>query len=598
MYKAFFTHYMENEPTSVTEKYIFIVDNEEVAQAIVMAGFKSVFLANKDSKHQYSLDTFLEYLDSLACKGKCRTDYTYIPACGTKKANDTLTEYFKGEYLKNHAGWKLFKDKEYLANFDKSEELKKVLNGYIKRFEGDNSGTPLDLDKFHILNGEGKAVAPFDDVIAEHIKSNYHMFIIDCPYLYVNGVYIPDRKGTKLKDIIKKYLYPQFRTPRRYNPIYTLIIEADELQKNFDELNCFPKSYVNFQDCMLDVETMQEISHSPDFFSINQIPHKWQDAKRAAEGKEIENFFDFVFPNADDREMFLEYAGYSLTADTRQQRFLTLCGIGGTGKSILIRLLETVAGIANVSNVSMQDLNKRFSTSLLVGKTLNSCADLSGEALEDSSTMKKLLGEDSVMGEFKGQTAFMFKNYSKMLFSTNMLPVIMSERTNGFYRRLLILKMNRQPEKVDIGLADKLLKEIPYFLKLSVQALNKMYQRGVITISEGSKEAVLQMWKNSDVVQAWIDDRCTVGANLKIERGAAFEDFRKYCEIEERRAFTKNGFYEALRGKNYTQTKIQGYWHFKGLGVGKNFPPQNEGKTSPDNFIQVSEEDLKDLPFD
>ena len=34
MYKAFFTHYMENEPTSVTEKYIFIVDNEEVAQAI------------------------------------------------------------------------------------------------------------------------------------------------------------------------------------------------------------------------------------------------------------------------------------------------------------------------------------------------------------------------------------------------------------------------------------------------------------------------------------------------------------------------------------------------------------------------------------
>lgn len=105
------------------------------------------------------------------------------------------------------------------------------------------------------------------------------------------------------------------------------------------------------------------------------------------------------------------------------------------------------------------------------------------------------------------------------------------------------------------------------------------------------------MWKNSDVVQAWIDDRCAVGTDLKIERGAAFKDFKRYCENEERRAFTKNGFYEALRGKNYTQTKIQGYWHFKGLGVGKNFP-QGEAKTSPDGFLELSEEDLKDLPFE
>ena len=72
---------------------------------------------------------------------------------------------------------------------------------------------------------------------------------------------------------------------------------------------------------------------------------------------------------------------------------LTLCGLGGTGKSVLIRLLESAAGVENVSNVSMQELSKRFSTSLLVGKTLNSCADLSMEALEDSSTVKSYWGK-------------------------------------------------------------------------------------------------------------------------------------------------------------------------------------------------------------
>ena len=105
--------------------------------------------------------------------------------------------------------------------------------------------------------------------------------------------------------------------------------------------------------------------------------------EKAAEGQEIKKFLNFAIPDADDRKMLLEYAGYSLTADASQQRFLMICGIGGTGKSVLIRLLESMVGQENVSNVSMQELNKRYSTSLLLGKILNSCADLSMEALEE-----------------------------------------------------------------------------------------------------------------------------------------------------------------------------------------------------------------------
>lgn len=591
MYKAFFIHYMENEPTNAAEKYIFIVDSEEIAQSIVMAGFKSVFIANEDSAHQYSIDTFLEYLDSLTFKGKCRTDYVYVPACSTKKANDRLEQYFKAEYLKTHPGWKIFKDKEYLANFDKTEELKKVLGDFIKRFEGDSDGLPLDLMQFHHANDNGKIIGVFDYAIFEHIKAHYNIFVCGNPYIYENGVYVPDYQGTKLKKIIRGYLYPQFRKSRTINQVYNLLVEADELQRDFSELNCFPKSYANFQDCMLDVETMQEIPHSPDFFSINQIPHKWQEIRKAAEGKEIEKFFDFIFASADDRKMLLEYAGYCLTVDTRQQRFLTLCGQGGTGKSVLIRLLEAAAGAKNTSNVAMQDLSKRFSTSLLVAKTLNSCADLSVEALEDSSTMKKLIGEDRLMAESKGQNAFMFRNYSKLLFSTNSLPIVTAERTNGFYRRMLILKMDKQPEKPDIELADRLLLELPYFIKLSVQALHEMYQRGIITISENSKEAVLQMRKDSDVVEAWISERCTIGADLRMERTSAFEDFKKYCEDEERQPMTRNGFFSALRKKSFAESRGKTERYFVGLSCGK-------VTVNSDGFLTVTDEQLAELPFD
>lgn len=594
MNKSLFLRYMDIEPMDVPDRYIFLVDSEEISQAIILTGFKSVYLAKEDSKHQFSVETFISYLDEIAYKGKCRTDYTYIPACSTKKANDTLADYFKSEFLKFHAGWRLFKNKEYLGNCDRREELKKTLEEYVKRFEGDGDNSKPDLMQFHHTNDSGKITGVFDYAIFEHIKEHYNIFVCGNPYVYEDGVYISDYQGTKLKKIIRGYLYPEYRKSRTINQIYTLIVEADELQKDFSELNCFPKSYINFQDTMLDVETMQEIPHSPNFFSINQIPHRWRDVKRAAEGKEIEKFFDFIFLSDDDRKMLLEYAGLCLSVDTRQQRFLTLCGIGGTGKSVLIRLMEAAAGAKNVSNVAMQDLSKRFSTSLLVAKTLNSCADLSVEALEDSSTMKKLIGEDKLMAESKGQNAFMFRNYSKLLFSTNALPVVTAERTNGFFRRMLILKMDRQPEKPDIELTDRLLSELNYFIKLSVQALHNMYQRGIITISENSKEAVLQMRKDSDVVEAWISERCIVGAGLKVDRGAAFEDFKKYCENEERQPLTRNGFFGALRKKSFAESRGKTERYFVGLTCGK-VTAKTDGQ---DEFMTVTKEQLAELPFD
>ena len=450
-----------------------------------------------------------------------------------------------------------------------------------------------DLSKFHRFNREGIPTGVFDYEIFKYIRENCPLFICNFPYIYSGGVYVADRRGTKLKQIIRKLLYPQFIKSRAINQVYNLLVDAEELQKDFSELNCYPASCINFMDCMLDVKTMQKMQHSPGYFSVNQVPFRYLDVENAAEGQETEKFFSFIFTSTDDREMFLEYAGLCLTTDTSQQRFLTLCGLGGTGKSVLIRMVEAAAGPANVSNVGMQELEKRFSTSMLLGKTLNSCADLPIDALNDASTLKKLLGEDSLMAKFKGENAFMFKNYSKLLFSTNTLPVVPSERTNGFYRRLLVLRMDKQPEKPDTELAGRLAVETVYFIRIAVQALHRMYQRGVITVSENSKAAVLQMRKDSDVVESWINDRCITREWLRIERTAAYKDFEEYCKEEERQALTKNGFFKALRIKSFSEVKGKNERFFVGISV-KEVPPENEKNC---RFREATQIELEGLPF-
>lgn len=451
------------------------------------------------------------------------------------------------------------------------------------------------LRQFHHFNGkdQNKPTGVFDFAIFKHFKENYHVFICGSPYLYTNGVYIRDSGGTKIKKIIRDCLYEQFKKSRIINQVYNLIFEAEEFQLDFSEVNQYQKSWINFQDCMLDVNTMQKMPHDPKYFSINQVPYCYEDIEKAPKGKEIEQFLNSMIPDKDDRKMFLEFSGLAKTTDTSFQKFLVLLGAAGNGKSVLIRLIEVSTGKMNTSNVAMQNLEKRFATSNLVGKTLNACADLSEDAMEDCSNIKQIVGEDSLMAERKGENAFSFKSYTKLVFSTNMLPMVKNEKTAGFYRRMLVLKINKptiQDSDVDINFFEKLENEILYFCKISIDALHEAYQRGTITISENSKKAVNQLRKDSDVVQAWIDDNCITGINLRIERTEAFENFKKYCEEEERQILTRNGLFKTLRGKNYTQTTdAKGKRYFIGISIKKS--------AVTNEFIKISKNELKTLPF-
>lgn len=564
--------------------YFFLVNENPIAVMLKGIHYPAIII-NED---HLSITEFKTILSELQPGTTHILDYIFL-TCLTKRENEELQEFLKKEGLHyKEQAWKLFYQKEYLKNPNNIKELERAIKEFAK--EDRLASYDANLMPFHHWNSKGEPIAAFDFKIFEYIKKTYPLFVCSgSVYLYQHGVYLRDYDGTQLKEIIRNCLYESFKKARIINQVYTLIFEAHEFRKKLSEINQYPKSYINFQDSMLDVKTMQKIPHDPKYFSINQVPYRYEDIEKTLDGKEIETFFQFIFSAPDDRQMLLEYAGLCLTTDTSQQRFLTLCGLGGTGKSVLIQLLETAAGSNNVSNVSMQELSKRFSTSLLVGKTLNSCADLSTEALEDSSTIKKLLGEDSLMAEFKGQNAFMFKNYSKLLFSTNMLPVITTERTNGFYRRLLILKINKQPEKPDTELANKLIKEIHYFLKLAIQALHEMYQRGMITISENSVQAAEQMRKDSDVVQAWLDDCCMIEEDLRIERTIAYESFKKYCEEEERQSLTRNGFFKALRTKNFLEVRGKAERYFIGISIQKNY--------DNNKFISITKEQFKTFPF-
>ena len=279
-----------------------------------------------------------------------------------------------------------------------------------------------------------------------------------------------------------------------------------------------------------------------------------------------------------------------MTKDVRQQRFMILNGEGGTGKSTVIRLVEEMIGSSNLSSISLTELTQRFSAYGLLGKLINCCADLEITALEDTSTIKKALGEDTLRGEAKGKDAFPFKSYAKLIFSCNELPIVKAEKTNGFYRRLMILTMNNRPEVVKPDLFDQLKKEIAYFIRLSVEALSRMYARGTILVSDNSVQAVERLRADSDTVVAFIAEKMHVYRDGHAKRSEMYAQYCDYCADAERQSLTKTNFFKSLRAKGFREGKdSNGIMCFYGISF-DDFAVKN---AVPTGYVEADEQ----LPF-
>jgi P4 family phage/plasmid primase-like protien len=433
--------------------------------------------------------------------------------------------------------------------------------------------TDLDLTVFHKLSEKGNPYDTIDDEIEEYLINNFNIFVLDMiPYFYVNGYYRMDKNGKLVKAYIKALIVKELRTAPRINRIYQLLLNDYRIEKKQEDINKYQSHWINFKNGMFDVKEWKLIPHDPKYCSINQVPHNYSEFNEY-ETSTFRKFVESRILNHDERTMLFEFMGYCMTKDIQFQKFMFFYGLGDSGKSTIINYLIKIVGEENVCNIPPQRLNDKFTTASLLHKILNSCGDISSSAIKETDTIKQLTGNDSIKAEYKGGEIFFFKNYAKLLFSANDMPLVLDEKSNGFYRRLLILKFNTKGDyipELERLIESEIESIIPFFLL----NLKNAYGRGKLFESEDSKREVNSLRRDSDTVEAFLYDRTTECQGRIIDRVDLYSYYKEYCENENRVSLANKGFFNSMRVKGYQDRKSNGVWVFDNLEV--KFQPVNK----------------------
>ena len=575
---------MKNGPTDVRSKYLFLVEDKDIALNICCAGSSAqAILDSRFEEDFFSLDEFLNYMESINNTGTSQIDFTYVLCLSTRDRNDRVEEYCRNNYLPFKNAWQLFRNKEYCGNANSVDTVREIIKNYIDRQEGpDDDGTGIDRSVFHIFGKNDVPKGIYDGKVVDYLVAHVHMFVIEStPYLYEGGVYRKDPEGSALRSRIRELLFDEFRNSSIINRIYRQLIDQPFLKKTINNINLQPPRWVNFQNGYFDAVSWSIIEHDPKYLTINQIPMRFdpgswprpdppdatdtEDSPSTFDALEnpllhkprlIDRFLETAISDPDNIQMLWEYYGYCFTADTSMQKFLMITGKGGTGKSVVIDLITSVFGAENCSAVTLQNLNERFYPSCLFGMLLNACADIPSTAMENVDGLKKATGEDLMIYERKGENPCFFHSYAKLLFSANEMPLNLDDRTNAYYRRMLVIEMNHVVGEAenDLDLKSKLYEERDFFLFRAMEGLHRLYTHGHFTQSQSSQEHIEELRRSADSIQAFLYDRITVREGARIARSSMYESYKNYCEENDRRPYGKSVFFRRVKDMQLKKT--------------------------------------------
>jgi putative DNA primase/helicase len=162
-----------------------------------------------------------------------------------------------------------------------------------------------------------------------------------------------------------------------------------------------------------------------------------------------------------------------------------------------------------------------------------------------------LTGADDIPAEFKFRNPFHFKNYAKLIFSANKIPMTPDE-TDAFFARLKIVNFPNQylSDKADPYLIKKLTteEEMSGLFSLVVARLPRMLAKGIFGTDSSIEENYTKYIESSDPIRAFFESSIRPDTG-NVSKEQVYNSYTMFCKDKKLNPESKDTFNRRLKSK-------------------------------------------------
>lgn len=409
---------------------------------------------------------------------------------------------------------------------DESRQCIELINKYILK----DSLSDTDIER--ITRDEAFPAETFYDGrtflhnnFAEFLKNNDHIKRINGQlYVYRDGVYVPGSR--EISRIMIKYI-PMLKDSQRAEVLKYLEIICEANCKQADA------RFIAFNNGIYDIADDKLIEFSPDIVITNKVP--WDYEPTAYSELADKTLNKLTCGNKQIRELLEECIGYCFYRRNELSKSFILTGDKANGKSTFLDMIKNVLGEGNYSTLDLEELNERFSVALMSGRLANIGDDISDEFLQGRTlaTFKKVVSGNQIKAEFKGQDAFFYSPYVKLLFSANDIPP-MKDKTGAIMRRLVIIPFNAKFSKDDPDfdpyITWKLQDErvMKYLIILGIEGLKRVLENRQFTEPKEVKDELREFEIRSNPILLFLNET-PINEIVNHSNWEVFKNYKIFC---------------------------------------------------------------------
>lgn len=418
---------------------------------------------------------------------------------------------------------------DYVKNLTIAEKVDsvKLINEFLFADPIENDELEKTVLRDEILNrqvDEDDDKTCYEEKLAKRIIQEKQIITSNEQCYFFNGKYYQKLEDVDLERIIHTEYNIGLKQTRRRECVQFIKLKSYVSSK---ELNA-DWNQITFRNGILNISTMILMPHTPNVYNTVYIDYNYEED--AIFSKSIDTFFNTLSGFDDDLKTLLyEIVGCCLIRKNLFSKFFLCCGQGQTGKSSYLRLIKNLVGKHNASFLSINDLEEKFGPIDLHNKLVNLGDDVP-YYLKETATLKKLVTGEEFLADQKYKQPINFENFATLIFTTNKLPEV-SDKSTGFYRRLMIIELNNKITKPDMFFFDRLTDaDYEYLLSKAISAVTKAIKNGKLTSYDGAEEKLEKYRREQSATLSFLTDMTYNRDNLyKKPCMVVYKEFEQYC---------------------------------------------------------------------